>query len=284
MLTSALPGERVETLHLLPGGLATDAYHVRTTDCDIVVKVFRKADPRAELEWARLEFAQRINLPIPKPIALDLQGSWFGSPALVMSCLDGKVELNPPHLDTWLDEVANTLAEVHRTDIAGAGPVTLSSRGVGHWSLLPLERSGLVGRATAALERTTIDGAEDLVLMHGDFHPGNVLWKDGVVSAVVDWSASRVGPRWFEVAYSRADIALLFGLGAARRFTNAYVAKVGCIPVHLAAYDLMCGLVAQHFSSRWLGAFRDQGCRSNEEKFAERAKSFLLQALDQLDT
>ncbi|NYE75087.1 aminoglycoside phosphotransferase (APT) family kinase protein [Microlunatus parietis] len=48
-------------------------------------------------------------------------------------------------------------------------------------------------------------------LMHGDYHPGNLLWRDGALTGVIDWNGARLGSRWFDVAYCRADVAALFG-------------------------------------------------------------------------
>jgi hypothetical protein len=52
-----------------------------------VVKVFRDDDDTAPLEWERLNFAQRVTLPVPAPIAAHLKSAWFGRPAIVMSRL-----------------------------------------------------------------------------------------------------------------------------------------------------------------------------------------------------
>jgi thiamine kinase-like enzyme len=56
------------------------------------------------------------------------------------------------------------------------------------------------------------------VLVHGDFHPGNVLWRRGKVSGVVDWQAACTGPAAVDVAHCRVNL-LTFGTDAAERFT-----------------------------------------------------------------
>jgi Ser/Thr protein kinase RdoA (MazF antagonist) len=56
------------------------------------------------------------------------------------------------------------------------------------------------------------------VLVHGDFHPGNVLWRRGVVSRVVDWQAACTGPAVIDVAQCRVNL-LTIGTDAAERFT-----------------------------------------------------------------
>lgn len=64
--------------------------------------------------------------------------------------------------------------------------------------------------------------AERLGLCHGDFHPGNVLVDDGVVTGVVDWSAAWLGPAEADVATCRADLAVVLGEKAPDDFLGAY--------------------------------------------------------------
>lgn len=56
------------------------------------------------------------------------------------------------------------------------------------------------------------------VLVHRDFHPGNVLWRRGTVAGVVDWHAACTGPAVADVAHCRVNL-LTFGVDAAQRFT-----------------------------------------------------------------
>jgi len=37
-------------------------------------------------------------------------------------------------------------------------------------------------------------------ICHGDFHPGNLLAKDGEVTAILDWSTCRIGDPVMDVA------------------------------------------------------------------------------------
>ncbi len=78
--------------------------------------------------------------------------------------------------------------------------------------------------------------AASAVLVHGDFHPGNVLWRWGKVSGVVDWQAACTGPAIIDVAHCRVSM-LTFGTGAAERFTALWQRVSG------AAYHLWADVV-----------------------------------------
>ena len=56
------------------------------------------------------------------------------------------------------------------------------------------------------------------VFIQRDFHPGNVLWRRGSVSGVVDWQAACVGPPAVDVGHCRTNL-FRFGLDVADRFT-----------------------------------------------------------------
>jgi aminoglycoside/choline kinase family phosphotransferase len=56
------------------------------------------------------------------------------------------------------------------------------------------------------------------VLLHRDFHPGNVLWRRGRVSGVVDWLGACSGPASADVAHCRINL-LTMGTEVASRFT-----------------------------------------------------------------
>jgi aminoglycoside phosphotransferase (APT) family kinase protein len=64
------------------------------------------------------------------------------------------------------------------------------------------------------------------VLVHRDYHPGNVLWRRGTVSGVVDWQAICTGPAVIDVAHCRVNL-LTFGAAAAGQFTALWQQAAG---------------------------------------------------------
>jgi aminoglycoside phosphotransferase (APT) family kinase protein len=60
------------------------------------------------------------------------------------------------------------------------------------------------------------------VLIHRDYHPGNVLWRSGRVSGVVDWQAASVGPPSVDIAWCRLNVIGRFGREAADRLVTRW--------------------------------------------------------------
>lgn len=290
MIAEVAPGAAIQQVRPIAGGLASVTFAVKTTAGDLVMKLFRPHRwTEAPPEWDRLTFAQRVaGIPVPRPIALDADGRWFGAPALVMSRLPGRADVKPDDLAGWLRQLAHTLAAIHQTDPTGAagsllGDPPLGHWGIGDWERLQLDRSALVDRCVAAIRRYRLSPDTAPVLVHGDFHPGNILWNQGKLTGVVDWSAARLGSRWFEFAQCRAGIALLFGMPAVRRLTRHYLDVAAAKPVDLPVFDLMAGLVARQLGPKqWLGSYRHQRCADTPRQFAARMPPFLRQALVEL--
>ncbi len=290
MIAEIAPGAAVRRVRPIRGGLASATFAIGTSVGEHVLKVFRPhRRAEAPLEWDRLTFAQRVaEIPVPEPIALDAEGRWFTAPALVMSRLPGRAEVAPADLDGWLRQLAHALAAIHATDTAAATGPLVGSPPLGHWDIgdwerLPIAPSPLADRCIAAIHNHRLTPDRNPVFVHGDFHPGNILWNQGTLSGVVDWSAARVGSRWFEFAQCRAGIALLFGMSAVRRLTRHYLDVAASKPVDLPVFDLMAGLVARQLGAKqWLGSYRHQGCIDSPRQFAARMPPFLRQALAEL--
>ena len=287
MIADIAPGASVRGRRRVGGGLATDTFAfdlIGSATPRLIVKRYRGGDTTAALEWERLCFAQRVDLPVPEPVALDQRGEWFGAPALVMTRLHGRADVTPGNADAWLRQLAHALAVIHDTDTSGAAGALretpyVESPGV---TTRPRRPSHLVERSLEAIDRLLPRIVWEPVFTHGDLHPGNVIWTRGKLSGVVDWSGARIGSRWYEVAYCRADVALLLGVDAADRLTRHYVTMSGHEPVDLALFDLICGLRAREAGARWLNAYREQGRTDTARQFSSRATAYLRHALANL--
>jgi aminoglycoside phosphotransferase (APT) family kinase protein len=59
-------------------------------------------------------------------------------------------------------------------------------------------------------------------LLHGDFWPGNTLWKHGRLLAIIDWEDAALGDPLADVANARLEVLWAFGLEAMNGFTGCY--------------------------------------------------------------
>jgi len=174
----------------------------------------------------------------PRLVGLDEDGAQCGVPALLMTRLPGAVQLSPPDLDGWLGQMADFLARLHALPLADHP-----------WTYFPYnerERLSLPDWAPdkAAWRRALAIGTGPLppfepCFIHRDYHPVNVLFQDGQLSGVVDWPNACIGPAGVDVAHCRANLAAMYGVGAADRFLALCQQRMGGYWQYDPFWDLM---------------------------------------------
>jgi len=172
----------------------------------------------AEREARALQAAESAGVPTPGLLAVDPAGTQAGAPAVLMSRLPGRVDWWPSDVGRWLRRLAGILPAIHTAPLPPAGliepfaPDLPASYQPPPWARYPRiwERAAEISRGPAPVLPE--------VLVHHDFHPGNVLWRRGTVSGVVDWQAACTGPAVIDVAHCRVNL-LTFSTGTAGQFT-----------------------------------------------------------------
>lgn len=266
-LAAALDGGAPRVVRRLGGGLGSATHLVALGDRRVVLKRYPVDSDVPALEWECLVFARDAGFPAPAPLALDQQGEWFGSPSLAIEVVPGRPDLAPTDVGRYADEVASALARIHAAQTSAAGGALLRPHAVDAWTAPDRVPDGLVARAVAQRVVDTIvewmpraeRGAS--VISHGDFHPGNLLWSQGRLTGVVDWSHARVGPRWWELAYFRMELAVLVDGLAADSFLERYETLAGVASPHQAVWDLVCLYNGHRWGHLWLTGYREQGRR-----------------------
>jgi aminoglycoside phosphotransferase (APT) family kinase protein len=86
-------------------------------------------------------------------------------------------------------------------------------------------QEGEVRAALAAFD--LMRAAQGNRLLHGDFWPGNLLWRDGELVAVIDWEDASLGNPLEDVAIARLDLLWFFGEEAMHHFSEAYRTQMG---------------------------------------------------------
>jgi len=169
-------------------------------------------------EAATLRYLEGVDLPTPRLLGLDRTGEEAGVPALLMSHLGGRVDWWPEDEARWLRRLAAVLPAIHAVRVPGPGllpdfaPYRQAHDDPPPWA----ERPAVWERALEIAGGPTPDLPR--VLVHRDFHPGNVLWRRGAVSGVVDWQVTSVGPGDVDVGHCRVNL-LTRSSEAAARFT-----------------------------------------------------------------
>jgi aminoglycoside phosphotransferase (APT) family kinase protein len=206
---SAQIKEPVRAVHAIPEGHSGFTYWVELEGRRGVLRLpppgARIAGPADIPRQARIMAALHAQgLPVPAVVATSRDPVVDGRPFILMAEIHGdRVEQaidagsSPLQLASSAVDVLRRFQAVpcENTGIGGEDPMPLEGE-VSRWTWLmeraPSELTGQAPRLAALLvERLPRPGPP--VLVHGDYHFGNMLFDRGRVVAVVDWEIAQLG-------------------------------------------------------------------------------------------
>jgi aminoglycoside phosphotransferase (APT) family kinase protein len=217
------PSAVVESVRRLEGGTHAETHLIRVSnpDREVVLREFPVGDAAASNEVHVLRSLDSLDGLIPRLLASEVDAA-AARPWVLISRLHGSADITPRNPAGWAAQLGVVLARLHASS---------PSRLTALQSVLErpgASRANLHGPAAEAVNRRWADiCAAPTVLTHSDFWSGNVLWDDGVISGVVDWSGGGTGPAGYDVGWCRLDLYLLFDEHIADTFLAAYQAATG---------------------------------------------------------
>jgi aminoglycoside phosphotransferase (APT) family kinase protein len=229
------PSATIESVVSLEGGQHAATWRVDTARParTVVVRQFPVGDSAAACEKQVLRVLDGLGDLAPTLLGSDVAGRWSECPTVLISWLDGEADITPSDPDAWAAQLGRALARVHAapSDRLSALPSVFDRSGG--------SREALEGPAAEGIRSSwpQITASPD-VLTHYDYWSGNLVWRDGVLTGIVDWSGGARGPRGFDVGWCRLDLYLLFGERvAADVFLAAYEDANGHPLADIALWD-----------------------------------------------
>jgi len=234
-------------------------------------------------EFKLLNILHAAGLATPKPYSLDPSGEIFETPVIVMAFIEGTSDFAPIYDPNRIAQMAAHLARIHSVAITVDEDL----------SFLPQQEKRIGD--TLRDRPTTLDDSLDeghirdildsvwplpqrnaSVLLHGDYWPGNILWREGYLAAVIDWEDAAVGDPLADVGNTRLEILWAFGLEAMQHFTDYYRSVTAVDFANLPYWDLCAALRPASKLGTWgLDAFTEQRMR-------EHHRIFIMQAYEAL--
>ncbi len=211
-------------------------------------EVDRAQNPQvATAEFKLLQALRAEGLAVPEPLYLEQPGEIFPTPFIVVEYIEGRTEFAPADLSAYISQLASYLARLHRIDCSRLDLPFLPRQEERYGKKLRerparLDESLDEGRIRETLAVWPPVQHNPTAILHGDFWPGNVLWREGELAAVVDWEDAAMGDPLADLGNSRLEILWAFGIDAMLDFTRRYLTLNPIDLTNLPYWDLCAAL------------------------------------------
>lgn len=279
------PGSQLLRAAALQGGISAQVTAVEVEHPDgqiqkMIVRVhgdadFNKNPNIAADEFKLLQILRDAGITAPQPYYLDPSSDIFGRPYLVMEFIEGTTDFDPAVITDAPHQIAAQLARIHRTNTVQHNVDFLPKFNPQKTIQRPavLDDSLQEGRIREALEKVwPLPGRNALTLLHGDFWPGNILWRDGQIVAMIDWEDAVIGDPLLDLGNGRMEILWSFGADFMHEFTHHYQTLNPIDLTDLPYWDLRAALRPASLLSEWApDAAAEQRMRESHHQFVAQA-------------
>lgn len=240
---------------------------------------YRRNQNVAQHEFRLLGMLRECGLPVQQGHFVELGEV---QPFFVIEFVEGRPEIDPRKPSDFLEKLARQLVAIHRTDLTSFDTTLFEQQTVGYGT--PSERLNERLRESeirAALASVTPRSKSNHhVLRHGDFWPGNVLWHEGEVAAVIDWEEALIGEPLADLAIARLDILWILGPEAMQIVTDQYQTEMALDTSDLPYWDLCAALRPITNIHEWAPAYAQLGRPDiTEETMSRHHRWFVDKAL-----
>lgn len=278
------PGAEVVHVTPLTGGVSAD---VRRLDLRLNGRrerlVLRACPvPRRNLsietQFRLLQALHHMGVSVPKPLLYDTIGNASPGSFLLMEFVEGSTDIPAPRLQRRIQVMADQLAQLHDlpTQLLPRLPLRIDPLPE-LWEYLPANNEWKDLRACLhSLPTTAYDGQP--VLLHGDFWPENLIWRQEKILAILDWEDAALGDPLCDVAGCALELRYRFGRQGMRRFIRAYGKHAVIDPHRLALWLIYVAAAGQKFMADWgLAPALERHMRSEALASIREAGAVLLQ-------
>jgi aminoglycoside phosphotransferase (APT) family kinase protein len=190
-------------------------------------------DPQiAAHEYHLLSLLHTAGLRVPRPLLADETGTILPGPYLVIEYVDGDAMIDPARAAApraaVISQLATELARIHDAAVPlGDLPYLTDMTGYADSKVCDrptvLDESLSEPSVRAALEPIWPPPVvNEPVLLHGDYWPGNTLWRGDALVAVIDWENAAAGDPVADLGNARMEICIGYGTAAAAEFARQY--------------------------------------------------------------
>lgn len=222
-----LPHVKYKSSRILEGGVSSEVFLIAVESKKGEEKIVLRTEggPPAEnsikTEYLLLEKLHQTKVPCAKPIHLDHSKEILDKDFMLMTYLEGTIEIPKIKNFGFLNKMVGILKNIHNVDTKILP--TLPCRFDPTYDLFEFLPNAKINKELKAILKgydTFYSGKP--VLLHGDFWPGNILWIKDEISGVLDWEYAAIGDPVSDLAVASLELKYDYGKRGVDRFLDLY--------------------------------------------------------------
>ena len=215
------------------GGASRETYRIILEDDDggevnLILRMIQESsliDTKQEVEYEAYSLFQDTNVPVPELIKMEQSSKYLGKPFIIMSEIEGQAaspfdkESYKPYQEEIGAQFWTILANITNFDISKINSdshISMIQEGqnwkqqLDYWVKVIREDSigvePILEMAIRYLYKNNPKDSYQLVLVHGDFRSGNFLFKDNIITGILDWEMAHLGDPLEDLAWALSSI------------------------------------------------------------------------------
>jgi aminoglycoside phosphotransferase (APT) family kinase protein len=289
---AGIVGSPIADVQPLTGGMSTGIHLLTTRTGERVVmrrfvnEHWLAIDPHlAPREAAVLQALEATPVPAPSFVGVDPYGELAGAPTVLMGFVPGRRIALEDHR-RYASEMAHAMATIHDLAPLRIEGLPDESEQIPRIALeeAPNRHGSRPSPELWSMVRDRLPGVTfgPNTFLHGDFHPGNVLFDGDALSAVIDWPLACSGQPASDVCMCRMDAGMMLGLDVADMILAAYEAETGAALADIGWWDLYASSRADLALESWTESYAGL-VEIDLATVTERFEAFVHRALQRAD-
>ena len=277
------PGADLVNFKRLEGGVSSDVFQIEIELDKTLKKLVLRSEggPPAEntikTEFELLKILHETEIPCAEPLFLDTSCKILDKNFMLMSQLEGSIDIPDRENLSSIKEMARNLRCIHETNTSFLPNLPLRIDPLEDlFDYLPHGKNGdKLKKFLSTKNNTEYKGTR--VFLHGDYWPGNILWKQKKITGIVDWEYAAIGDPFSDLAVTSLELRYEYGVKGMEELLEIYSSF---LPIDRLRYSLWLIFVASstlYFIHEWkLTKDRESSMKKEAMATIEEESYFLL--------
>ena len=251
-----LPHVKYKSSRILEGGVSSEVFLIivesKKGEEKIVLRTEggQPAENSIKTEYLLLEKLHQTKVPCAKPIHLDHSKEILDKDFMLMTYLEGTIEIPKIKNFGFLNKMVGILKNIHNVDTKILP--TLPCRFDPTYDLFEFLPNARINKELKAILKgydTSYLGKP--VLLHGDFWQGNILWTKDEISGVLDWEYAAIGDPVSDLAVASLELKYDYGKRGVDRFLDLYSKNFSIDQSRLSLWLIYVSASTLFFIDEW---------------------------------